>query len=431
MNAPTDTTNEPSVFKSIGGGRYEPIDCPTGRCPRVNVAELPYERQIDESDDHYAIRLRKRARIATDTGNHDELYAIFGALQTDIGVPEDGISVPCRTQDEWLALAFMQGVHPDAWRYAEFEEVDLDKWFNGSHYETPTLKNFLRQKMSEYADSAYVWFTFVGPDGLLRRTKTLRDDLTEPPSTPIEDLNGSVLRHLIQQLAQGMGLAIAGLENTVQPKIQFANLQTTEPPMHGGLLLWEYESEEAPGEANHGENIILANNGPIKDLTQMGRVPGPLAKPTGRLRTTVGASNAQPRPMAKTDGNRPPTLRSRIPQWLKQRFERGRRNEARALESQNLPKNNQTVTSKDNSGNTVRTIPDSMPPGRVVEVKDVRVLSNTRQIQAQANYAKDNNLQYTIYTGPRGSTTLTGTMQALERSGAIRIERLNFLGKGD
>jgi len=432
-----DETNPPPTVRSLGGGRYETIDCPTGRCPRVNVAELPFERQVDESDNDYAGRLERRSSITTSIGNDDELYALFGALQTDIGVPEDGISVPCRDYDEWVALAFLQGVHPDAWQYAEFlddpEHLDHDVWFGDDPYNPNTLKSFLKDKLAYGADPVYIQFTFVGPDGYLRRTKVLRDDLEAAPQSPIEDNSGSNLRTLFKRLAGGMGLTVAGLAD-VKPRIQQANLTTTEPPMAlGPLLLWEFESEDPPSEADHGENIVVAQNGPINGLVTGGRVRGPLRQPTRRPKTSVGASNAVPRATTKIGGARPPRLKGALPQWLHVRFQRGRRNEARALQDQGFTKNNRTVEGRDKNGNVVRTVPDAITNTQVVEVKDVKILTNTRQIQAQRHFAENSSppRQYIIYTGPEGSTRLSGTMQGLVASGKITLIPLPFLGQGD
>ncbi len=214
MNTRADEQPEPSVYKSIGGGRYEAVDCPTGRCPRVNVAELPYERQLDETDHEYAARLYKRAQIATDIGNVDELHAIFGAMQEDIGIPEDGIHVPCRNQEEWLALAFLQGVHPDAWQWAEFEndpETVPDSWFTDTGpYRTNTLKHCLAERLSGQSEEAWTQFLFIGPDGYMRYMTRLRDDPDTVPTAPITEPN-SFLANVYKLLAQGLGLTVAGM----------------------------------------------------------------------------------------------------------------------------------------------------------------------------------------------------------------------------
>lgn len=423
---------EPRRFRSLGGGRYEEIDCPTGRCPRVHVSELPFERQLDESDDAYAARLRTRARTATDLGNRDELYAIIGALQTDVGIPSDGITVPCRDQDEWNALAFLQGVDPDAWQYAELEQdlehLDHDEWFSDTHY-TMNLRQFLREKLSYHAESGAATYLFVGPDGFLRYTQTLSPTANAPAGFEIIDRSGSTLRVLIKQLTEGMGLTLAGM-STVPNIVQRANLETTEPPVPmTTLLLWEFEDEMPPSEADHGENIILAQNGPINGNVLNGRVRGPLNQPSTRPQTSVGASNAQPRPMAHVGTERPPRTRARLPQFVLDRFARGNRNEARTLDEFGLTKNRRRVTSRDDAGNRVHTYPDAMPDGKVVDVKDVRILANTRQLQAQSNYAKDNNRQHEIYIGP--STSLTGTMQGKVDRGELRVIRVPYLGLGD
>ena len=261
----------------------------------------------------------------------------------------------------------------------------------------------------------------------------LRDDLEAAPQSPIEDNGGSNLRTLFKRLAGGMGLTVAGLAD-IKPRIQQANLTTTEPPMAlGPLLLWEFESEEPPSEADHGENIVVAQNGPINGLITSDRIRGPLRQPTRRPRTSVGASNAVPRATAKIAGSRPPRLKGRISQWLHARFARGRKNEARTLQLTGFTKNNRTVEGRDKYGNVVRTIPDAITSTQVVEVKDVKMLSNTRKIQAQRHFAENSSppRQYIVYTGPKGSTRLSGTMQGLVKSGKITLIPLPFLGQGD
>ena len=80
---------------------------------------------------------------------------------------------------------------------------------------------------------------------------------------------------------------------------------------------------------------------------------------------------------------------------------RGRINEAKALDEFGLTKNTKTVQGTTLAGETRNTIPDSITSDTVYEVKDVKTLSNTKQIQAQMNYAKEKGLNYRIITGTK------------------------------
>jgi len=122
-------------------------------------------------------------------------------------------------------------------------------------------------------------------------------------------------------------------------------------------------------------------------------------------------------------------LKGRIPQWLYARFQRGKKNEARALKEEKLTKNTRTVEGRDKNGDIVRTIPDSLPPGRTVEVKDVKVLTYTRQIRGQHSYSEGSGRTYEILTG--NSTILSPTMVSLRKEGRITIIRKGYLGLGD
>jgi hypothetical protein len=417
MSIPEDGSEagSPTSFRSLGGGRYEAIDCPTGRCPRVNVAEMPYERQVDETDDAYGQRLRRRANVAADIGNQAELLAILTAMQDDLDIPQAGLTIPCETADEWLTVAFLQGVEPDSWETAEPEPVgDWDTWFSTELY-TESLRRYIGEKFRYGSMSGLADNTFVGPDGLLYNLHTAQRE------------RNNQLRGLYIELSTHLGYAVADAGDQVPAPTRFANLETLDPPLFGMRgMLWEFESETAPSEADHGENIVLAQ----WDPTGRG-ITGPLNRQTGRPRTSVGAQPGGPRTGIKHGNARPPRARGSIPQWLKDRFARGNRNEARVRSDQGLPKNTQTVEGRDKDGNTVKTIPDSLPPGQVIEIKDVKILSNTRQIQAQASYAKANNREYVVYTGPRGSTHITQPARdTITRAGG-RIVEVPYLGKGD
>lgn len=411
-----------SVFRALENGRYEPVDCPDGRCRRVRLAEIPYERQIDETDHQYAYRLRVRASAATDVGNHAELMAILGALQNDIGIPEGGIAVPCDTLDDWEAFAFVQGVTVESWTFAQRAglPVSEDVWFAGRAYDD-NLQRALRDKLSDGSSAGWVPYQFIGPDGLLYWVNQYAED--QSAADGAIELPANNLRSLYLQLSTGMGMVIAGAD-PLPTATQFANLETLEPPLYGvQSILFEFETEAAPSEADHGENIILAQYDPRPGFPQ---ITGPLGRPTSRPRVTIGVSPHQPRPTARIAANR---NRAPLPQWLLARFARGRANERRVLQDRGLTKNTRTVEGRDRDGSVIRTVPDAMPTGRMIEVKDVRMLAHTRQIRGQMSAARAEGRTYEIIVGP--GTTLTPTMQRLQSRGRVVITRHPALGHGD
>ena len=99
---------------------------------------------------------------------------------------------------------------------------------------------------------------------------------------------------------------------------------------------------------------------------------------------------------------------------------RGRMNEARVLDEFGLSKNTKTVQGNTNTGELRSTIPDAITSDTVYEVKDVQKLSNTKQIQAQIEYAQKNGLNYKIITGT--NTHVSGNIPN------EYIIRLDYLG---
>jgi hypothetical protein len=99
---------------------------------------------------------------------------------------------------------------------------------------------------------------------------------------------------------------------------------------------------------------------------------------------------------------------------------RGRMNEARVLDEFGLSKNTKTVQGNTNTGELRGTIPDAITSDTVYEVKDVQKLSNTKQIQAQINYAQEKGLNYRIITGT--NTHVSGNIPN------EYIIRLDYLG---
>lgn len=78
---------------------------------------------------------------------------------------------------------------------------------------------------------------------------------------------------------------------------------------------------------------------------------------------------------------------------------RGRINESKALDDIGVQKNTTMVKGRTKKGELINTIPDAITPNTVYEVKDVKTLSYTKQIQDQEEYALLNGLDYKIYTG--------------------------------
>jgi Restriction endonuclease fold toxin 7 len=84
-----------------------------------------------------------------------------------------------------------------------------------------------------------------------------------------------------------------------------------------------------------------------------------------------------------------------------------------------IVKNSQRIPAP--SGGAAYRIPDELGNGILGEVKNVKSLSYTSQLQDFTSYAKSNGLQFKLYV--RGSTTLTGPLQQLVDSGQITLVR--------
>jgi hypothetical protein len=81
-------------------------------------------------------------------------------------------------------------------------------------------------------------------------------------------------------------------------------------------------------------------------------------------------------------------------------LQRGRNNEALTIENEKLTKNNKTYTVEDSkTGKFTNVKPDANDPHQISEIKDVKKLSNTSQIRAERQLAKDQGKDFKIYTG--------------------------------
>ena len=96
-----------------------------------------------------------------------------------------------------------------------------------------------------------------------------------------------------------------------------------------------------------------------------------------------------------------------------QAMNRGRRNEAKVLESIGEVKNTKSmITTLDKTGERITVILDVIPDTKVVEVKDVKNLSNTKQIRGERQIAEKEGKKFEIITGE--NTHVSGNIKDSE-----------------
>ena len=92
---------------------------------------------------------------------------------------------------------------------------------------------------------------------------------------------------------------------------------------------------------------------------------------------------------------------------------RGRSNEAKVLESIGEVKNAKSmITTLDKTGERITVILDVIPDTKVVEVKDVKNLSNTKQIRGERQIAEKEGKKFEIITGEK--THVSGNIKDSE-----------------
>ena len=82
-------------------------------------------------------------------------------------------------------------------------------------------------------------------------------------------------------------------------------------------------------------------------------------------------------------------------------MKRGIQNEAKVLESIGEVKNTAKYTVNLTRREKVTVIPDAITNAKVIEVKDVKSLSNTKQIRGERQVAQDLGKDFTIITGEK------------------------------
>ena len=90
----------------------------------------------------------------------------------------------------------------------------------------------------------------------------------------------------------------------------------------------------------------------------------------------------------------------------------GREWEKTMLEVLGEEKNTQKIASRTLSGEAVNVIPDAINETAIIEIKNVRYLSRTKQIQGEFNAAKDTGKSFELYV--REGTQLSGPLKNLE-----------------
>jgi len=81
-------------------------------------------------------------------------------------------------------------------------------------------------------------------------------------------------------------------------------------------------------------------------------------------------------------------------------LQRGRKSEKRVLASEGLEKNTKTFSATDpKTGKTKNTIPDAIDGGQTVEVKDVKILSDSPQLRAQSVISGESGQKARVITG--------------------------------
>ncbi|WP_421806108.1 DUF6443 domain-containing protein [Flagellimonas sp.] len=108
-------------------------------------------------------------------------------------------------------------------------------------------------------------------------------------------------------------------------------------------------------------------------------------------------------------------------------LKRGRDSETRVLKDEGLSKNTEKFTVKDSkTGKDVSTIPDSMDEA-VTEIKDVKKLSDSKQLRAQREVAKSQNKDHKVITGTNTKVSKT----VMEQSNVRRREDLGPQNNGN
>ena len=100
---------------------------------------------------------------------------------------------------------------------------------------------------------------------------------------------------------------------------------------------------------------------------------------------------------------------------------RGRETEKRVLEANGYVKNTKKFSAKTLKGQPINVIPDAVTESALIEIKDVKYLSNTKQLQGELDAAGNAGLQFWIYIGK--DTRISSKLEELESKKILLIKR--------
>ena len=91
------------------------------------------------------------------------------------------------------------------------------------------------------------------------------------------------------------------------------------------------------------------------------------------------------------------------------------------LEANGYVKNTKKFSAKTLKGQPINVIPDAVTESALIEIKDVKYLSNTKQLQGELDAAGNAGLQFWIYIGK--DTRISSKLEELESKKILLIKR--------
>ncbi len=101
-------------------------------------------------------------------------------------------------------------------------------------------------------------------------------------------------------------------------------------------------------------------------------------------------------------------------------MQRGRVNEAKTIAKEGLTKNNKIFKTIDpKTGKPVNVKPDASDASKVIEIKDTKTVSNTKQIRGERQVAKEQGKGFQIITGKNTKVSKNIPKKEIKRVGYL------------